>query len=298
TLPAGVTANVDKADGIFFGVTTITDFVIPEFFWNKMPTRMFYIANDAVERTFTCRSMTPPVATEASANGTFSNVADMPNTTVKVPYKAMDIYKETAPWSGMNVEAVTVPVMLTVEHPDVVEPGHVTVSFVVEDVEHPHLAPEVIEGDGKLVISFSDDAHEMLYVKEVRRNTSGVNMMAEENEDDEPIPGWENIYVCSDPENSMKQTVEIPMSVNADMGAHHVVIETYNDSTSIVDINAANGAFKRVGSTIVLAKEGAELFDTAGRQVAATSGTELSLAGLAGGVYILKVQEKTIKIVK
>lgn len=305
TLPAGLTAI---ADGAFYETHNINYFEIPDCanLWSKMPTRLFYAAKDAVERTFVCRSMTPPAATEASANGTFSNVADMPNTTVKVPYKAMDLYKETLPWSGMNVEAVTVPVMLTLEHAhsETVEDGHVNVSFVVEDVEHPHMAEEVIEGDGKLVISFSNDAHDALYVKEVRRKAAEVNLMADEGEEGdgendeevEPAPEWENIYTCADPANSMKQTVEIPVSVNADMGAHHVVIAAYTP-TSIIDVNASVVDFKRVGNTIELTVAGAELFDTAGRRVAATAGTELSLAGLTNGIYILKVQEKTVKIV-
>lgn len=305
TLPTKVTANVNQADGIFFGVTTITNFEIPEFFWTKMPTRMFYIANDAVVRTFTCRSMTPPAATEASANGTFGNVADMPNTTVKVPYKAMDAYKATAPWSGMNVEYITVPVDLTVEHAhtQTVEPGHVTVSFIVEDVEHTDLDKEVMEGEGKMVISFSSDAHEALYVKEVRRNAGGVSTLSDEDEEEEPVEedevpdGWESIYTCQDPANAKKQTVEIPMTVDANMGAHQVIIAAHSDPTSIEEVTTG-ATFKRIGNAIELSVAGAELYDASGRVVAATAGTEISLTGLAKGIYILKAHETTAKIVK
>lgn len=292
------------ADGVFYEVHTITDFEIPENFWTKLPTRAFYIAGDKVVRTFTCRSMTPPSATEASNNGTFGNFADMPNTTVKVPYKAMDAYKATAPWSGMNVEYITVPVDLTVEHAhtQTVEPGHVTVSFIVEDVEHTDLNKEVMEGEGKMVISFSSEAHEALYVKEVRRNVGGVSTLSDEGEEepieeDEVPDGWESIYTCQDPANAKKQTVEIPMTIDANMGAHQVIIAAHADPTSIEEV-ATPATFKRIGNIIELSVEGAELYDAAGRVVAATDGNEISLTGLAKGIYILKTHETTTKIVK
>lgn len=313
-LPEGIKydfANKENAPGgIFHNTKTLIDFEIPVCFWEKLPARMFYVANDAVKRTFTCRSMTPPDATaiysSSPSQGVFSDITleSLPNTTVKVPYKAMDAYKATAPWSGMNVEYITVPVDLTVEHAhtQTVEPGHVTVSFIVEDVEHTDLNKEVMEGEGKMVISFSSEAHEALYVKEVRRNVGGVSTLSDEGEEepieeDEVPDGWESIYTCQDPANAKKQTVEIPMTIDANMGAHQVIIAAHADPTSIEEV-ATPATFKRIGNIIELSVEGAELYDAAGRVVAATDGNEISLTGLAKGIYILKTHETTTKIVK
>ncbi len=254
---------------VFEAVKTMTYFEIPDVagLWSAIPTKLFYIVDDSAERTFVCRSMTPPAVTYS-----FSKAEDNPNTTFKVPYKALDAYKAAAPYSAMNLQPITVPVAITVECPEGVDESHVAVALVVEDVEHTDFTQEVIEGEGKLTVGFADEAAENLYVKTISRSiTADVNLLADGN--------WETIYSCDKPEDALKQAVEVPLTVDGNMGEYHVEIATHGSGdTAIRDIQAASS-------------EAGELYDMAGRRV-------YDANGLKHGVYLLRTHETVVKIVK
>lgn len=298
TLPEQITSAGARQ---FENVRTLTWFEIPDRagLWSTIPNAFFYMAGDAVERTFVCRSMTPPAAnTTLTVNGSFSNVAENPNTTFKVPYRALELYGQTEPYSSMNLEAITVPVTVTMEYPETTEPAHVRVSMVVEDVEHNDLSREVIEGEGKMVIGFTADAADNLYVKEVHRCTLTAQTLAEDEDSGLPdANGWETIYSCPDPGKACLQTVEIPLTVNASTGAHHVVFAAHDDSSSaLAEVMAP--VFSRNGDEIELRRAGATLLDASGRPVRSTAGRTLSLNGVRRGVYLLRTHETVLKLVK
>lgn len=56
--------------------------------------------------------------------------------------------------------------------------------------------------------------------------------------------------------------------------------------------------FNAASETIRSSVEGIAVFDLTGRQACATDGTELSVAGLCGGMYIAVSGTKTVKFIK
>lgn len=95
---------------VFVNCDGITEFTIPEVLWGTIPDRTFYPKTMALQRTFICRSKTPPAVTIGPGNdgfrGTFGNVTSFPNVTIYVPYNAEDNYKSQAPYSTMKVETL------------------------------------------------------------------------------------------------------------------------------------------------------------------------------------------------
>lgn len=294
TLPGNITKVGTR---VFENVRTLTYFEIPDCagLWEKIPDSFFYIANDDVERTFVCRSMTPPAAKVSikDASGTFGKVAEFTNTTFKVPYSAMEVYSTTEPYSTMNLLPISVKVAAPiVEYPENVSPEHIRIAYVVGDSVHTNLEDEVCEGSGILVVSFSEDADANLYVSEIR-NHAAVNALSDEI----PEPTGTVLYSCDKPEDNLKKTVEIPVTVDASMGTHHIVIAHNSVSTSISEMSVAPG-YHRTGDNIELPEPGAELYDIAGVCVRRASGNRMCLTELPAGVYVLKTGNVRVKILK
>lgn len=321
TLPASVTA-VDSY--VFQSVKTMPEFTIPDQagLWTKIPIAFFFVATDDVERTFICRAPSAPSATvnvgKDKWTGSFSQVADNPNTTFKVLASAAQSFKTTAPYSSMNIELLTT----AVEEPIVMYeslPEHIVVKFVMDKpadyaefdehfpdyiVEHSSFEA-VPEGEGHFEVSFTDDAFTDAYVKEIRwaRTTEPV-AYAEEEETEEPgeEPGEEVdpdlLYACTSPADNARKTVSIPVNVAPGMRALSVEIARIGTPTGIESIDAPAASVTRRGDILNLSVAGARLYDVAGRLVATTDSNTLDLGSLPAGVYILRAQKASVKILK
>lgn len=296
TLPENITTVSTR---VFNGVKSITYFEIPDQagLWSKIPNGFFYMANDEVERTFVCRSLTPPTANnDGNLNGSFSNkAADNQNTTFKVLNSALSAYQEVAPYNTMKLEALTTPVTMNVVGPVV---ANVKVALEVDGVEHTDFS-NVLEGTGTLRVSFDDGADEKLYVKSISRTVTTPDEDAEEEVEVAPAAETtEVLYICDEPtDDDYRNTVKIAnVAVGPNMPVYTVEIGN-NGSTTVVEVSRA-ASFVRNGDNITLMEAGATLYDAAGNVVAATTGYELSLEGLGRGVYILRAAGAKVKILK
>lgn len=283
---------------VFESVRTLTYFEITDVagLSTTIPKAFFHIANDDVERTFVCRSATPPAATVSTTdnNGSFGKVAEFKNTTFMVPYTALEAYAAVEPYSTMNLQPISVAVNAPlIEYPANVMPEHINVSYVVGDIAHTDFSRNVIEGDGKLVVSFAGEAANNLYVDAVFCKPA-VSALSD---GDENVPDeWTQLYKCADPANSLLKTVEVPVTVNAAMGAHRIVIGEKGDTTGLDEITGKENTFSVSGNVIEVSDENARLYDTVGRVVAAARGGQISIAGLAHGIYMLQTGNSVKKV--
>lgn len=153
--------------------------------------------------------MTPPAATVSTtdANGSFGKVAEFKNTTFRVPLGALDAYAEVEPYSTMNLLPISVKVTAPeVEMPYNVAPEHIKVAYVVGDIEHSDFDKEVCEGEGKLVVSFADEADDYLYVSEIHGKKAVATMAEGEDEKD----AMTLLYACEEPKDNLKTRLRFP----------------------------------------------------------------------------------------
>lgn len=280
-------------------VKTLPEFTIPDLanLWTKIPDGTFYV-NEAVTRSFVCRAQSAPAVGKVTGSNwdeTFGRTAQCVNTTMKVLASALESYQSTAPYSTMNLEVLKTAVpQPVVEMPAGHDASNVSVSFVVNGVEHDGL-DEVLEGEGKLVVSFLASAHEWLHVKEIRYDSAQA-YAEEETEGDEVDPDL--LYQVDNVSQSLRKTIEVPVNVTPDMKPLRIAVAMADVLTGIEEAEAPAAAVNRTGDVITLSVPGATLYDLAGRKVAATTGNTLHLGGLPAGGYILRANKTVVKILK
>lgn len=288
---------------LFQSVKTIDIFTIPDQanLWTTIPTGMFYV-NEAVTRTFICRAPAAPKC--AVVNGSawdecFGKTQHVGNTTFKVLASAMESYQATAPYSSMNLVALTTPVAEpVVEMPEGYDASNLKIAFVVNGTEHADLTEEVLEGDGEFVITFSDDAESRLYVDEVRYVAAAAYADEETEETPEETVDPDQLYKVADAATATKQDVKVPLTVVPDMRQLHVKVG-YNDVLSgIENTEAAEATITRRGDIIYLSASGAQVYDMAGRVVASTAANTIDIASLPAGAYLLHAGKTVKKILK
>lgn len=290
-------------------VKTITEFEIPNRcnLWTKIPDGTFYV-NESVNRTFTLRAPAAPTckATGSNWDESFGKAAQCSNTTMKVLASAKASFETTAPYSSMKLEVLTTevpePELILAEG---VEDGHVSVKFVVADADHTDFS-KVYEGEGKFVVSFSDDAHEGCHVASIRYSDAASyaprRAEAEEVEGEDPAEEDPDLlYAVDNTIDNLKKTVEVPVTVAPGMRQLSVEVGRLTDE-QISGVRqaacTAKAAVKRCGNDIYVTVAGAALYDTAGRCVLSTTGNCLSVESLPAGCYILRAHGTAAKIIR
>lgn len=286
---------------VFQSVKTMPYFVIPDQagLWTKIPDGFFFVAADDVVRTFICRAPAAPVATvkigSSAWSGSFSQVDDNHNTTFKVLASAMKSFQETAPYSSMNIVALTTPVLApVVELPEGTAAEHVKVSFMVNDTEHTDLTAEVLEGEGNFTIVFDDEAEANLYVEEVRFIAADTQADGEDTGESDP----NLLYAVDTPANHLKETVSVPVTVVPDMAQLYVKVGKSGPISGVENVAAAETNITRRGDMVYLSAPGAQLYDVAGKLVASSSDNTVDLSALPAGVYIIRSGKTSVKILK
>lgn len=298
TLPEQITQIGIKS---FANVSTMREFEIPDRagMWEKIPNGTFFL-DAQVERTFVCRSPQPPAANVSTVSlssaecGAFGKVEEFPMITLKVPVAAMPAYEAAAPYSSMNIEALTVDV----EWPEIIYPDGdacAQVEFIVGDEVFSTPGDAVFEGEGSMKVSFLENAPDNYYVKEIRLLADALAVAEADGTDGDAAS--DVVYSCPDVDKNLRQPVEINVDVKPGMGHYSVTVAAKNTTPTGVD-EVLVGEPVRRGDLITLAARGGQLFDMAGRLVSSTDSTLMSLEGLPKGVYILRQGGQAFKIVK
>lgn len=315
----------------------ITEFTIDDVagLWNTIPDQTFWLGD--VERTFVCRSPIPPKAAVEGTNtftGVFGGSKSFPKITMKVLESALPLYQTTAPYSTMKLEVLTTtapesdssidyesfPVEVEIKEGDIALCYEVNGKFFSSLSEAE--VPESAENAAFFNVWFQGSAPENIYVKEIRfaPETTKVQARAVElipNEEPEPEEEDADAYYDADEEETGeiddpdkdvlyrasttdREAVSIPVTISPNMRPLQVVIgQSANGTITGVDsVDARESFVSRRGNTINLSRAGASLYDLAGRVVASTEGTSLSMDQLPGGVYILRAGNTVQKIVK
>lgn len=239
----------------------ITNFTIPETI-EKIGNQAFYITNTGVERTFTCRRITPPAAATDNNNftGAFGVAAVLPNITMMVKNEALETYKATSPYSQMNIVPLTT---------------NINVSIAGEGSVSTELG-EATEGvmpiyEGNSTITFTPaEGYDVVSVK------YGETELIENMVDNTLV------FDCPQTPETLNVEFSISSSVNA---LENAQVKVYpNPTTDILHIENNEGV--------------ATLYDLAGQKVAATDDNVIDVSNLNAGVYILKTKEASFKVVK
>lgn len=268
--------------------------------WKEIPQGFFFVST-AVTRTFICRAPSAPKVSYVTGGGwdeCFGKPEHCVNTTMKVLASALESYQKVAPYNKMHLEvlktAVAEPV---VEMPVGHDAANVSVKFVVNDVEHDSFG-EVLEGEGKFVVSFGDAAHEWLHVQEISYVAPEVYAEGEDAGDtsDETDPNV--LYRVGNVSQSLKKTIEVPVTVTPDMKPLRVVVAMADVITGVDEVAVPEAVVTRNGDIVNLTVPGAVLYDLAGRLVISTDTNTLDLGSVPAGVYVLRAGKKAVKIVK
>ncbi len=296
----------------FQSVKTMTEFTITDQagLWTKIPDGCFFVQTDDAKRVFICRAPSAPKATvnvgSGAWTGSFSQVAKNPNTTFRVLASAMESFQNTAPYNTMNIEALTTEVPAPIiDMPAGHDTSGVSVKFVVNDVEHDGFG-NVLEGEGKFVVSFNDEAHDWLHVEEIRyaapSTYSAVRaaVYAADDETEEPAEETDpdQLYRVSNVSENLKKTIEVPVTVTPDMKPLQVKVSMADVITGVNVVNIPDAVVTRNGDIVNLTVPGASLYNMAGRMVLSTDSNTLDLGGIPAGVYVLRAGKKTVKILK
>ncbi len=291
---------------LFANVNTMTEFEITDQagLWTNIPNGTFFL-DTQIDRTFVCRSPEPPVALVSDVSlsatncGAFGKIAEYPMITFRVPVASIEKYQQTAPYSTMNLQALTLPV----EWPEIITPVGVEcvkVVYVVADKEHSDPAEEVYEGQGNMVVSFLDDAPDHYYIKEIR-TLSPVALLNDaeggENSEGESEADDNLVYSCPDIDACLKQSVSVPVDVKPGISRYSILVDTQGGTSTGID-DVSNFVPVRRGDIIELGEYGGSLYDIAGRKVASVVEGAISLEALPDGVYILRTAGTAQKIVK
>ncbi len=289
----------------FQSVKTMPEFTIPNQanLWTKIPDGCFFVQTDDVKRVLICRAPSAPKATvnigSGAWSGSFSQVAKNPNTTFKVLASALESYQATAPYNTMTLEVLKTSVPEPViEMPVGHDAANVSVKFVVNDVEQDGFG-EVLEGEGKFVVSFGDAAHEWLHVQEISYVAPEVYAEGEDETGDAAEETDPNVlYRVGNVSESLKKTIEVPVTVTPDMKPLRVTVGLADVITGVDRVNAPDAVVTRDGDIVNLTVPGATLYDLAGRMVLTTETNTLDLGAVPAGVYVLRTGKKAVKIVK
>ena len=269
--------------------------------WKEIPQGFFFVST-AVNRTFICRAPSAPKVSYVTGGGwdeCFGKPDHCVNTTMKVLASALESYQKVAPYNKMRLvvlkTAVPEPV---IEMPVGHDAANVSVKFVVNEVEQDGFG-EVLEGEGKFVVSFGEAAHEWLHVQEISYVAPEVYAEGEEETGDAAEETDSNVlYRVGNVSESLKKTIEVPVTVTPDMKPLHVTIGLADVITGVDQVNAPDAVVTRDGDIVNLTVPGATLYDLAGRLVLSTDTNTLDLGTVPAGVYVLRAGKKAVKIVK
>lgn len=218
---------------------------------------------------------------------------------MKVLASALESYQKTAPYNKMHLEvlktAVPEPV---IEMPIGHDAANVSVKFVVNKVEHSSFG-EVLEGDGKFVVSFGEMAHPWLHVQEISYVAAEAYAEGDEEADDDTEETDPNLlYRVGNVSQSLRKTIEVPVAVSPDMKPIHVVVALADVITGVEKVDVPDAVVTRDGDIVNLTVPGATLYDLAGRTVLSSDTNTLDLGSVPAGVYVLRAGKKAVKIVK
>lgn len=289
----------------FQSVKTMSEFTIPNQagLWSTIPIGCFFVAADDVKRTFICRAPTAPAATvevgSSKWSGSFSQVASNPNTTFKVLASAMESYETTAPYSSMNLVALTTPVQAPVIDIDGGDASKCIVYVTVAGKEHSDFSEEVYEGEGEFTIEVSSNTanNEAFYIERISYIEPEYYAEGEEIQE----PADENLLYAATGEvkDLVDRPVSVPVTVAPGMKQLHVkVANAYYVLTGVEAVDAPANSIRRVGDTIYMTLPGAQLYDIAGRMVLSTSDNTVDLSMLPAGTYVLRAGNTSMKILK
>lgn len=270
------TPNVETLPkGTFSYCYNIVDFTIPETVTalsNQLfvPTSYYYSAEGKnFKRTITCRHTVPPTAvcgSKSSSNTFFEEDWMLSKTyTLRVKKEYMDVYKATAPYKLMNVEALTTS--LPVEIEGATATGSVVVTSELGEVVGGMLP--VYEGKSEISIVPDKDMKiaQVLYGSEdVTENMVEGKLVLD-----------------------FAQSPDLLSILLSDVSG----VESLSVSGVAVCPNPVADVLKLSDNDGV-----ARLYDLSGRIVVETSGCEMSVSHLENGVYVLQVNGESFKIVK
>lgn len=300
TFPAHVT-NV--GDCALQSVKTLPEFTIPNQanLWTKIPNGLFYV-NESIERSFICRAPSAPAVGKVTGSNwdeTFGRPAMCTNTTMKVLASAMETYEATAPYSSMNLVALTTPVQAPMIDIDGGEASKCIVTLTVAGKDHQDFTEEVYEGEGNFTfeVTSAEDNNEAFYIETVRYLEPEA--YAEGDETEEPVDDNLLYAATGDIKDLVDQPVTVPVTVEPGMKQLYVkVSNAYYFLTGVEAVDAPANTVRRVGDTVYTTLPGAQLYDLAGRMVARTASNTIDLSGLPDGTYILRAGNTTMKILK
>lgn len=239
----------------------ITNFTIPETI-EKIGNQAFYITNTDVERTFTCRRITPPAAATDNNNftGAFGVAAVLPNITMMVKNEALETYKATSPYSQMKIVPLTTNINVTVA-------GEGAISSELGELTDGVMP--IYEGNSTITFTPAE-GYDVVSVK------YGETELIENMVDNTLV------FDCPQTPETLSVEFSISSSVNA---LENAQVKVYpNPTTDILHIENNEGT--------------ATLYDLAGQKVASTDSDIINVSDLNAGVYILKTKEASFKVVK
>lgn len=245
---------------IFAYCSTVTDFTIPETI-SKLPDGAFICNESSILRTFTCRLTTPPAATVKGQDwvDTFGRNSLYKNITFKVLREAVEAYQNTAPYSSMNIVALTTSLPLTIE-------GEGTVVSELGEAEEGLLP--VYEGNNEITLTPGDG----MKIGAVTYN-------------DEPVDMEGTTFTLPVSQNPGELKVEF-VGEGASIGKiNPSKVQIFpNPATDVINIANYEGLVS--------------LYDLAGQLVMQTNASRIDVSGLNAGIYILRTATSSYKIVK
>ena len=229
------TPYVEKLpEGIFGYSTTLLDFTIPETI-TSIPKTAFYYEGSA-ERTFTCRNVTPPTAVDndkAAWNNSFGPAKVYKKTTFRVKKEAMEAYQATAPYSRMNIVALTASMPVVVEGEGSVSTELGEVAEGVLPVYEGNTVITFVPSEGQTVSSVKYGEEEL----EVENNTVTVDCPQE------PVV----LTVVFSEESSVESIATDNVEITYD--ANRVAVNGYE---GLIEVYGVNGSLlgSSYGSTL------------------------------------------------
>lgn len=253
-------------NGVFINCYQLTNFTIPTSV-TTIDQRAFYSAT-ANNRTFTCKSETPPTAVDVNAGSllpTFGLDPAASLITLKVLRKYQSAYASATPWSKMIIEPIKHEVSIVLVEPEF---GSVTTDYTHASIEGNKL--DAYEGDE---INFIIQPEADYALSDVLLD--GVSIKDQVNA---------GVLALSSIEKDSELEVVFGSTVNIE-NSEIDGINAYLDQSGMINVQGAEGVLKT-------------LFDINGCKIIETLDNEIDAAAYSNAVYVLRVGNKTIKILK
>lgn len=261
--PAGV-AQIPT--GVFANCITVTNFTIPETV-TSLPSTAFFVAEGTV-RTFTCKNLNPPTSGTTDQYQTFGEKGkSLTSTTLNVLRKAHSNYAATAPYSNMTIKDITRNVTVTIE-------GDGTVA---DDYEYADLA------DGLLVAYEGDDVTFTL-TPDASWSVSELKLNGVDVKDDMSGMSY-TIPALGTEDYTLAVKFDFSSGIGDDKEDTATVSISPNPTSDVITVSG------NISSDV-------KVYDSTGRQVIRTNESVIDVSSFNPGVYLVKVDGKTFKVIK